>query len=93
MRILSMNISPRHPRSLFAVFLVAALLFARGVAFAEEIPITLDRAVRDAIERNLALRVQMFAPALSETGVRRAPRESRARVPPGTDEGAETPGR
>jgi outer membrane protein TolC len=67
-----MNIPRQHPRSLFAVFLVAALLFARGVAFAEEIPITLDTAVRDAIERNLDLRVQTFAPALSETDVRRA---------------------
>ena len=67
-----MNIPQRHSRTLIAVFLAAALLFARGMAFAEEIPITLDTAVRDAIERNLDLRVQTFAPALSETDVRRA---------------------
>src|SRR4030066_1143326 len=54
MRILPMNIPQRHSRTLIAVFLAAALLFARGMAFAEEIPITLDTAVRDASERNLA---------------------------------------
>jgi outer membrane protein len=72
MRILPMNIFRRHPRSLFAVFLVAVLLPAGGSAVAEELPITLDTAVRDAIERNLDLRVQTFNPALSETDVRRA---------------------
>ncbi|MGA7104919.1 MAG: TolC family protein [Candidatus Deferrimicrobiaceae bacterium] len=62
----------RHPRSLVLVFLLAALLPAGGPALAEEVPITLDTAVRDAIERNLDLRVQTFTPALSETDVRRA---------------------
>ena len=67
-----MNIPQRHPRSHVAVFLAAALLSAAGPVLAEEIPITLDTAVRAAIERNLELRVQAFAPALSETDVRRA---------------------
>jgi len=67
-----MNIPRRHPRSLFAGFLVAVLLPAAGPALAEELPITLDTAVRAAIERNLDLRVQTFNPALSETDVRRA---------------------
>ncbi|MGB7970416.1 MAG: TolC family protein [Candidatus Deferrimicrobiaceae bacterium] len=67
-----MNILRRHPRSLFAWFLVAVLLPAAGPALAEELPITLDTAVRAAIERNLDLRVQTFNPALSETDIRRA---------------------
>jgi len=67
-----MNIPRRHARSLFAGFLVAVLLPAACPAFAEELPITLDTAVRAAIERNLDLRVQTFNPALSETDVRRA---------------------
>ena len=67
-----MNFPQRHPRALVAVFLAAALLSAAGPALAEEIPITLDTAVRAAIERNLDLRVQAFTPALSETDVRRA---------------------
>jgi len=67
-----MNIPRRYTRSLLAGFLVAVLLPASGPALAEELPITLDTAVRSAIERNLDLRVQTFNPALSETGVRRA---------------------
>jgi outer membrane protein len=67
-----MDIPQRHPRSLVAAFLAAALSLAGGPALADEIPITLDTAVRAAIERNLDLRVQAFTPALSETDVRRA---------------------
>src|SRR4030043_1705049 len=72
MVILPMNIPQRHPRSHVAVFPAAAPLSAAGPVLAEEIPITLDTAVRAAIERNLDLRVQAFTPALSETDVRRA---------------------
>jgi outer membrane protein len=67
-----MDIPQRHPRSLVAAFLAAALSLAGCPSLADEIPITLDTAVRAAIERNLDLRVQAFTPALSETDVRRA---------------------
>jgi outer membrane protein len=67
-----MNIPRRYLRSLLAGFLVAVLLPVSGPALAEDLPITLDTAVRSAIERNLDLRVQTFNPALSETDVRRA---------------------
>jgi outer membrane protein TolC len=52
--------------------LAAVLLPATGDALASEVPISLDTAVRSAIENNLDLRVQTFSPALSETDVRRA---------------------
>jgi len=64
----------RHPAFVLPVLavLVAVLLPAAGDALASEVPISLDTAVRSAIENNLDLRVQTFAPALSETDVRRA---------------------
>jgi outer membrane protein len=72
MRIVLMNIPRRHLRSLVAVFLAAVLSLAGSPVLADEFPITLDTAVRAAIERNLDLRVQTFTPALSETDIRRA---------------------
>jgi outer membrane protein len=41
-------------------------------SLAAEVPISLDEAVRAAIERNLDLRVATYAPAISRTDVRRA---------------------
>lgn len=37
-----------------------------------DVPVTLDEAVRSAIDNNLDLRVETYNPAIAETGVRRA---------------------
>lgn len=56
-------------------FLVLALLAAALTALpslAEEIPLTLDEAVRSAVEKNLDLRVETYNPAISETNIQKA---------------------
>lgn len=51
----------------------AAVLSAFGYPLrAEEIPVSLDAAVRSAIEKNLALRVETYNPAISDTDIRKA---------------------
>lgn len=56
-----------------AIVLLTALLALRPVdAFAADVPISLDEAVRSAIERNLDLRVETYNPAIAQAGVRRA---------------------
>ncbi len=61
----------RTGRVVHLAILIGAVLLARPAA-AEPVPLTLDAAVRGAIERNLDLRVQTFTPAIAETGVSRA---------------------
>jgi outer membrane protein TolC len=51
---------------------LASSLFPRLSALAQERPISLDEAVRYAIEGNLDLRAESYNPALSETDIRRA---------------------
>lgn len=63
----------RHALARFpGVALVALAVLAGGPSEGGEIPISLDTAVRMAVENNLGLRVETFNPAISETGVRRA---------------------
>ena len=64
-----------------AVRLLAALtlFWAAGPAHAGDANISLDEAVRRAIESNLSLRVGTFTPAISAVDVRRA-RTRRPRV-------------
>lgn len=52
--------------------LAAALGMFRIDALAANVPISVDEAVRSAIEKNLDLRVETYNPAIAETGVRRA---------------------
>ena len=58
------------------IILVASLLGAASIpmpaAAGDPVPLTLDTAVRAAIERNLDVRVETFNPAIAETDVRRA---------------------
>ena len=53
-------------------FLALALLSAALPSFAEEIHLSLDAAVRSAVEKNLDLRVESYNPAISGTEVRKA---------------------
>ncbi len=63
----------RHATRSAALAVLAALLLPTGgAARAEEVPISLDTAVREAIAGNLDLRVQSFSPSLSETDLWRA---------------------
>ncbi|HEU5360611.1 MAG TPA: TolC family protein [Candidatus Deferrimicrobiaceae bacterium] len=57
---------------LSALALLASLLAGGRPAAGGEIPITLDNAVRTAVERNLGLRVTTFDPAIAQTGILRA---------------------
>jgi outer membrane protein TolC len=52
--------------------LIAIAVLAGGPSEGGEIPISLDAAVRMAVENNLGLRVETINPAISDTGVRRA---------------------
>jgi len=53
--------------------IVAAVLLLSGhPSPGEEIPLSLDAAIRSAIEKNLDLRVQTFNPAISDTDIRKA---------------------
>jgi len=54
------------------LFLVVALLGGALPSLAEEVPISLDAAVRSAIEKNLDLRVETYNPAISDTDIRKA---------------------
>lgn len=57
------------------IFLLAVLAAAApgaGDAAEGEIPISLDTAVRTAVERNLGLKVTTFDPAIAQTGILRA---------------------
>lgn len=65
------RVMARAPTARFLVGAAAVLLWI-GSADAAEVPITLEQAVRLAVQRNLDLQAQAFAPALSETDVRRA---------------------
>lgn len=69
-----MRIRKRAARVFLAPAVLAAVLsLATGGSFAgEEVPVSLDEAVRMAVENNLGLRAETFNPAVSETGVRRA---------------------
>ena len=58
----------RLAASLFA----ALTLFAAAVGRAGDAPLSLDEAVRRAMENNLTLRAGTFSPAISATDVRRA---------------------
>jgi len=61
-------------RPLLLPFLVvlAVLLSGGRRSAGEEISISLDTAVRMAVENNLGLRVEMFNPAIAQTGILRA---------------------
>jgi len=52
--------------------LLATVLFGGNPSAGGEIPISLDTAVRMAIEKNLGLRVETYNPAIAETAVLRA---------------------
>ena len=56
------------------VFLAVLAAVSPGAGYAAEgkIPISLDTAIRTAIERNLGLRVTTFNPAIADTGILRA---------------------
>lgn len=63
-------------RAMASLFLLLAVLSPASARAGEDaegkIPISLDTAVRMAIERNLGLRVTTFNPAIAETGILRA---------------------
>jgi len=61
-------------RPLLMPFLVvlAVLLSGGRRSAGEEISISLDTAVRMAVENNLGLRVETFNPAIAQTGILRA---------------------
>ncbi len=61
---------PRARTFLVAIVLLVAVPTA--VSAGGEIPISLDTAVRTAIENNLGLRVETYNPAIAETGILRA---------------------
>ncbi len=63
---------PGRPGVRRIVLLAAALGLFRVDALAADVPISVDEAVRSAIENNLDLRVETYNPAIAETGVRRA---------------------
>jgi outer membrane protein TolC len=50
----------------------ALFLFGAALSHAGDVPISLDEAVRVAVENNLSLRAGTFAPAISSTDVRHA---------------------
>lgn len=52
--------------------LSAAALFPPGSARAETYQLSVDEAVRIALERNLGLKVETYNPAIAETDIRRA---------------------
>ena len=58
--------------TLLRMSLAAALLAGALPSFAAELSLTLDDAVRMAMENNLSLRADTFNPAISRTDVRRA---------------------
>jgi len=63
----------RRPSVRETIAALVLLVIAGAVcARAEEVPISLDAAVRKAIAGNLDLRVESYSPALSETGLLRA---------------------
>jgi outer membrane protein TolC len=51
---------------------MCAIPFAPGPSDAQDIPVTVDEAVRMAVENNLELMVQTFNPAIAETGIQGA---------------------
>ncbi len=58
---------------LFGGILAAAVVSAPGSPLgAEEVTVSLDTAVRSAIEKNLSLRVETYNPAISDTDIRKA---------------------
>ncbi len=58
---------------LFGGIVAAAVVSAPGVSVrAEEVAVSLDTAVRSAIEKNLNLRVATYNPAISDTDIRKA---------------------
>ncbi len=60
-------------RFLRVVVPAAALVSALGgPAAADEVSVSLEAAVRSAIEKNLALRVETFNPAIADTNIRQA---------------------
>jgi outer membrane protein TolC len=63
-------------RKTMALFLAALLslgvLLFPGPAVAEPVPLTVDDAVRTAVERNLGLQVETYNPAIAATDIRRA---------------------
>src|SRR3970282_1655007 len=65
-----MNVNGRFLLPFFVV--LAVLLFGGRRSAGEEIPISLDTAVRMAVENNLGLRVGTFHPAIPRTGLQRA---------------------
>jgi outer membrane protein TolC len=54
------------------LFLAVALLASPLPVFAGEVPVSLDEAVRSAVEKNLDLRVETYNPAISDTDIRKA---------------------
>jgi len=61
-----------YTSTLLRLFLAAAMLAGALPSLAAEFPLSLDDAVRTAVENNLSLRAQTFNPAISRTDVRRA---------------------
>jgi len=61
-----------RPLLFFPLAILAAASPVVGAAAERNIPISLDTAVRTAIERNLGLRVTTFNPAIADTGILRA---------------------
>ncbi len=61
----------RPPVRLLGV-LLAAVTALGSPAGAEEVSVSLDAAVRSAIDRNLALRIETYNPAISDTDIRKA---------------------
>ncbi len=63
----------RFPIALVMVLLLsAAALAPSGSARAETFQLSVDEAVRIALERNLGLKVETYNPAIAETDIRRA---------------------
>ncbi|HZW36069.1 MAG: TolC family protein [Deltaproteobacteria bacterium] len=54
------------------LFLAVVLLASPLPVFAAEVPVSLDEAVRSAVEKNLDLRVETYNPAISDTDIRKA---------------------
>jgi outer membrane protein TolC len=61
-----------HTSTIIRLLSVAALLTASIPCVAAELAVSLDDAVRMAVEQNLSLRAETFNPSISRTDVRRA---------------------
>ncbi|MBF8259253.1 MAG: hypothetical protein HW377_1627 [Actinobacteria bacterium] len=72
MKLLHHPIIREAPIKIAACLLAALALFATPLARAGNVVISLDEAVRLAVENNLSLRAGTFSPAISSTDVRHA---------------------